>query len=177
MSHLWNAVLWAWALAWADYLTWHVASSTIVNWVSTLTWNIAGQVGSTLAWTAANINAPILWSSASLATFGALGYGVYRGYKKTWEHGIIRWVQEWTLSSGLLLWVGWLTGLLWTTALATASPLIATWLGIYGGRKAWELGSTFFNAPATHTANAIKTPFRWVWKAANWARGPRRNAA
>jgi len=175
MSHLWNAVLWAWALAGADYLTGHVGSSAVLNWVSTLTWNVASQVGATLSWTAANLNAPILWTAAPFATLWAMWYGIYRGIKKTWEHGIIRWTQEWTLSSGLILWVWWLTGLLGTTALATATPLVATWLWIYGGRKVWELGSTFFNAPATHTANAIKAPFRWVWNAAKWARGPKKN--
>lgn len=170
MWHLWSAVLWWWALVWADYLTWHVGSSMVANWVSTLTWNVAGQVGVTLNWAVANINAPLLWSAAPLASFGALWYGVYRGFSKTSEHGIVRWVQEGTLASWLMLGAGWLTGILGTTALATASPLIATWLGIYGARKAYELSSVFLTAPATHTSNAIKAPFKWVWKAANWAR-------
>ena len=53
-----------------------------------------------------------------------------------------------------------MTGLMATSALT--SPLLATGLGIYGARKAWELGSTFMEKPGENLSYAATQPFKWT---------------
>lgn len=163
MGHLWNAALAGWSLAIADTLTGNVASTNAWEGINWAVDNISGNVGNIVSGGAANSNAPILGSAAPFADVATGGYALWRGYKKTKEHGIIRWVQEGSLAFGTISGIGALTWLTATSALT--SPLLATGLGIYGARKTWGLWKAFFENPGENLTYAATQPFKWTGNA------------
>lgn len=56
-----------------------------------------------------------------------------------------------------------LTGL--TGAMPAVAGAAATGLGIYGARKAWELGKTFMEKPGENLWYGVSQPFKWSGKA------------
>jgi len=163
---MWNAALAAWALAWADYLTGHVASSSLATGITHAGQHVAGQVNGIVSGTAANSSiAPVLWSAAPLANWAVGWLGIYKWYQAWKRDWLLQWIQEGSLWYSLPAWV---MAALWMTSLAPwAVWAAATWLGIYGLRKTYNLGKTFLENPGANLVHGVKTPFKWAW---SWIR-------
>lgn len=167
MGNIWNAALAGASLAAANHLTGNVVWAEIAKWMTYLGDHVAGQVSSLISWGAANTNAPLLSSAAANLSLGALW--VYKWFKETKEHWIIRWVEKGTLWYSTPAFI--MTALGMTSLAPWAIWAAATWLTLYGLRKTWDLGKTFMEKPGENILYGIKTPFRWTGKAYNFLKG------